>query len=296
MSAVPYTNETPLPLGTSLQVRRMNVGGTAEEFAAPAGAPSGTGLAEIVAGAYVTAQRRGVLPAVRLAWVGPDAATVTGVAPALTLTADANGALGAIDGETPAVGDRVLTLYGASAKSLVWVIATLGDAGTPWTMTLAPDARSVGQLARGTLAQVSDGATYGDGRVWRLATTGTITPGTTVLTWERKAAVTADITAATAAYAADPQLANTDTSGTPGDATANTPMGTSALAAMASTVRITNSLVTTASNVRTQLTGAAFDATATALLVTKGAGFFDVTANAPATATTTFDWTVTNPA
>jgi len=92
------------------------------------------------------------------------------------------------------------------------------------------------------------------------------------------------------------KLANTDTSGTPGDATANTPMGTSAIAALASTARITNSLVSATSNIRVQLVGAAFDATATALIVTKGSGFFDVTSNAPATATTAFDWTVTNAA
>lgn len=88
------------------------------------------------------------------------------------------------------------------------------------------------------------------------------------------------------------QMASTDSSGAPGNAVINQPNGRSAIALGASTVTITNSLVTAASHVfispRTR------DATGLLPLVTTiAAGSFAVTTTANTTAALTFDWLVT---
>lgn len=85
-------------------------------------------------------------------------------------------------------------------------------------------------------------------------------------------------------------FASTDTSGTPGAATINKTRGRVAIAAAASSVVVTNSLVTAASTVLVSLGGA--DATATSVRVTPGAGSFTITANAAATAATPCDFFV----
>jgi hypothetical protein len=81
-----------------------------------------------------------------------------------------------------------------------------------------------------------------------------------------------------------------DSSGTPGNATINQPSGRSAIAAVATTAVITNSLVTAASRVLVTLR--ANDTTAVRVAVTTAAGSFTVTANAAATAALPFDWLV----
>lgn len=96
-----------------------------------------------------------------------------------------------------------------------------------------------------------------------------------------------------AASASPAVAARTDSSASPGNATANTPRGTAAFAAAASAVTITNNLVTANSTVICQLR--ASDATLTSILRTiPGAGSFTVTGNAAATAATAFDWIVIN--
>jgi hypothetical protein len=88
-------------------------------------------------------------------------------------------------------------------------------------------------------------------------------------------------------------LPATDSSGTPGAATANTASGRAAIAAGASSVVVTNSLVTAASRIFLQKTGSSFDATLTApLQVVAAAGSFTVYGNAAATAAVPFNWWV----
>lgn len=83
----------------------------------------------------------------------------------------------------------------------------------------------------------------------------------------------------------------TDTSGTPGNATANTPAGRSAFAAAASQVVITNSLCKASSRVVAILNQAAADGTLTSIpRISTANGSFTVFGNAAATATTIFDW------
>lgn len=85
----------------------------------------------------------------------------------------------------------------------------------------------------------------------------------------------------------------TDSSGTPGAVTNNSPRGKAAFAAAASSIVVTNSLVAATSSVFVVLESA--DATLTSILrVTPAAGSFTVTGNAAATAAATFSFLVVN--
>lgn len=82
----------------------------------------------------------------------------------------------------------------------------------------------------------------------------------------------------------------TDSSGTPGAATINKPIGTSAIAAGASSVVITNSLVAAGDWV--MITPHARDATCKELIAVCGAGTITVSGSAAATAALAFSWEV----
>lgn len=88
------------------------------------------------------------------------------------------------------------------------------------------------------------------------------------------------------------QATYTDSSGTPGSVTNNSPRGRAAFAAAGTSVVVTNSLVAATSTVLVQLGGA--DATLTSVRVTAAAGSFTVTGNAAATGITPFDFLVIN--
>lgn len=92
------------------------------------------------------------------------------------------------------------------------------------------------------------------------------------------------------------QIVNTNagnSTGTPGAATLNTPTGRSAFAAAASSLTITNSLVSATSIVWAVLQTA--DGTLTSILrVVPAAGSFTITGNAAATAATNVGWVVFN--
>lgn len=87
---------------------------------------------------------------------------------------------------------------------------------------------------------------------------------------------------------------DTDSSGTPGNATANTPSGKAAFAAVATTVVISNTLVTANSRIFVQLRTR--DASGTDPVVTaQTAGVsFTVTVAAATTGITAFDWWIVN--
>ena len=84
----------------------------------------------------------------------------------------------------------------------------------------------------------------------------------------------------------------TDSSGTPGAATINKPTGKSAIAIGASSVVITNSLVTAA--MRVMITPHARDTTCKELIAVAAAGSFTVSGTANATAALPFSWEVSN--
>jgi hypothetical protein len=88
-------------------------------------------------------------------------------------------------------------------------------------------------------------------------------------------------------------LPRTDSSGTPGNVTNNSMSGRAAFAAAGTAVVVTNSQVTTTSEIFIQLRTA--DATLTIARVTaQAAGSFTVTGNAAATAIAAFSFLVTN--
>ena len=91
------------------------------------------------------------------------------------------------------------------------------------------------------------------------------------------------------------QAVSTDSSGTPGAATINTTSGRCAIAAAATSVVITNSLVTAASKVFVKINQAAADVTLTsASRVSTAAGSFTIFGNAAATAAVVVDFLVVN--
>lgn len=87
-----------------------------------------------------------------------------------------------------------------------------------------------------------------------------------------------------------------DSSGVPGDATLNTPMGKSVIPAGASVIRITNNLInTTTTAVEAWIQQSAADATLHYFKNRKvSAGYFELEGNAPATANVTVWWRLIN--
>ena len=82
-----------------------------------------------------------------------------------TLTADANGALSAIDGVSVALGNRILVKNQVDAsENGIYTITDLGDAGSPWVLTRAVDADNGAVSAgvtRGMYVPVAEGSSNG---------------------------------------------------------------------------------------------------------------------------------------
>lgn len=99
------------------------------------------------------------------------------------LLADANGALGVIDGVTPVVGDRCLVKNeGTGANNGLYTVTTLGSGGSKWSMTRATDADSSAEVTSGLVVEIEEG-TVNAGRVYELTTANPITLNTTALTF-----------------------------------------------------------------------------------------------------------------
>jgi hypothetical protein len=100
-----------------------------------------------------------------------------------TLTADAAGALPAIDGITLAVNDRLLVKDEVTGENRgLYKVDDVGSAVTLWSMTRTTDADTSGEVTQGIFVKVTEGATNGS-RYWRLTTQDPITLNTTSLTW-----------------------------------------------------------------------------------------------------------------
>lgn len=103
------------------------------------------------------------------------------------LTANANGALGAQDGVTLAVGDLVLLAAGAAGKDNgLYVVTSLGSAGTPWVLTSRFQNFAQGAVTSSLVVQVDFAGTSWGGSEWKLLTAGAITVGTTAQAWYPK--------------------------------------------------------------------------------------------------------------
>lgn len=102
-----------------------------------------------------------------------------------TLTADANGALGAIDTITTAAGDFILVKNQATAyENGLYEVTTLGTAGTPFVLTRAAHADHATDYANGVAVMVARGRVN---KRRLLIAQDTVTMGTTAITFRAPA-------------------------------------------------------------------------------------------------------------
>jgi hypothetical protein len=100
-----------------------------------------------------------------------------------TLTADSNRAFNTLDGAAVSVGGRVLIKNQASAlQNGVYTLTNNGSGSTPWVLTRSTDMDTPGELANGDIVDVLNG-TVNSGSSYVNSTSGTITIGTTSITW-----------------------------------------------------------------------------------------------------------------
>lgn len=104
------------------------------------------------------------------------------------LTANANGALGAIDGKTPAVNDRVLVgAQSTGADNGIYALISVGAVGSKYSMVRVGDLNDSVEAKTGMAVFITEGDTYG-GEIFELTTLGPITINTTALTFRERSA------------------------------------------------------------------------------------------------------------
>jgi hypothetical protein len=102
-----------------------------------------------------------------------------------TLTASINGVLGAIDGVTLNNASRILVKNQTGVEEPwngIYVVTSLGSAGTKWVLTRASDFNSNANISSGAYTFIEQGTVQAD-TGWTMVTDGTITVGTTGLVW-----------------------------------------------------------------------------------------------------------------
>jgi hypothetical protein len=100
-----------------------------------------------------------------------------------TLTADTNRAFSTLDGQTVSVGQRILIKDQTSQlQNGIYTLTTVGSGAAPWVITRATDNDGSPELANGDVVNVT-GGTVNSGKTFVNSTTGTITVGTTAITW-----------------------------------------------------------------------------------------------------------------
>ncbi len=105
-----------------------------------------------------------------------------------TLTGDANGAFPTIDGVAAVLNQTYLIKNQASGfENGAYELTTLGDGGTPFVLTRLTMYDTSAEIVTGTFFTVLDG-TVNIRTQWALTTTGTVTVGTTALTFEQLSA------------------------------------------------------------------------------------------------------------
>lgn len=98
------------------------------------------------------------------------------------LTATANGALSAIDGMTPVLGDRILVKNEATAANNgIYSVTQVGDGTHPYILTRSSDANSSTNLTDGMFTFVAEGTANGGAGYVLAGTGGSVTVGTTAL-------------------------------------------------------------------------------------------------------------------
>ena len=102
-----------------------------------------------------------------------------------TLTNNTTQAALSIDGQTMVVGERVLVKDQSTAsQNGIYTVTTVGDGSTNWVLTRATDFDTSTKITSGAFTFVETGSTNADSG-FVLTTDGSITVGTTSLTWSQ---------------------------------------------------------------------------------------------------------------
>jgi len=102
-----------------------------------------------------------------------------------TLTADTNRAFSTLDGQTVTIGQRVLIKdQTTQLQNGIYTLTTVGSGSVPWVLTRASDADNsvAGEMANGDVI-FTIGGTTNTGKTFVNSSTGTITIGTTAITY-----------------------------------------------------------------------------------------------------------------
>ena len=103
-----------------------------------------------------------------------------------TLTANANGAL-TVDGSSPALNDPILVRNEATtANNGIYTLTQLGDGSHPYILTRRTDFDQSTEVFAGDATFVTSGSTLAS-TTWCMITAGTITIGSTAITWTQTA-------------------------------------------------------------------------------------------------------------
>jgi len=110
-----------------------------------------------------------------------------------TLTANSNGIMAAVDGQTPVAGDIILVKNEATAANNgLYTVTSIGSGGTPYVLTRIIQMDSAGEIA-GSATLVRTGTTNAQ-QGFVVSGAGPFTVGTTAINWVQFTGV-ADITA-----------------------------------------------------------------------------------------------------
>ncbi len=99
-----------------------------------------------------------------------------------TITMNANGAF-SIDGASPSLNDPILVKdESTQSHNGLFLLSTVGNGSTPAVLTRRTDFDATAEVASGDTVFVTSG-TANAGTTWTVTTVGTITIGTTAITW-----------------------------------------------------------------------------------------------------------------
>lgn len=154
-----------------------------------AGDPSGAVDAEVVTYGFMYSFIQGVRdPKAAVRVIYPTVLPAfTFSAGGNTITADANGSINPVDGQTLAVNDRIgIVLETTPTTKMpyngIYIVAQVGTAGTPFILQRSVDANTDAEVTNGLQFWVTMGTTYGASG-WLLTTADPITLNTTDLTF-----------------------------------------------------------------------------------------------------------------
>ena len=100
-----------------------------------------------------------------------------------TLTADTNRAFSTLDGQTVTTGQRILIKdQTTQLQNGIYTLTTVGSGSAPWVITRATDNDQFPEIANGDVIVVT-GGTVNSGKTFVNSSTGTITVGTTAITF-----------------------------------------------------------------------------------------------------------------